>query len=96
MHLFFVCCSDPENLIIVKYSALRNQTEEELRKVMEFLDIDIGNTTMQCVMNYREGRYHRPKKPKQAHMDVFDKNMMEHIDSIKQRVYKKFPTLKSS
>ena len=79
--------------MVVRYSKLRNSTEEELRKVFDFLNIDVGNSTMQCVMNYREGRYHRPKKPKQASSDVFDKNMMDHIDSIKQRVYMKFPFL---
>ena len=81
--------------MVVKYSALKHNTEDELRRIMSFLDVDVDNTTMQCVMNTREGQYHRTKKKKLAPSDVFDQTMTTHIDSIKRRVYEKFPVLES-
>jgi len=83
--------SDPENLLVVHYSQLRNNTEAEVKKVLEFLEISVTNSTMQCVMKHREGRYHRQKKQKQDLEEVFDSNMTSHIETIKARVYHQFP-----
>ena len=75
--------SDPENLLVVHYSQLRNNTEAEVKKVLEFLEISVTNSTMQCVMKHREGRYHRQKKQKQDLEEVFDRYIYFFLTSFK-------------
>ena len=56
-------------------------------KLLEFLNVDITKSQMECTMTRKEGLYHRSKK-KVVGVELFDAKMRQTINDIKERVYK--------
>ena len=53
---------DPENLLVIKYDQLVNDTEAQLRTIINFLGYEVDEEAMSCTMEHKEGWYHRPHK----------------------------------
>ena len=53
--------------------------------MLEFLEIKVNETTMQCVMKYQEGLHHRPKRA--LNFTIFSKAREEKIESLKTNIY---------
>ena len=79
---------NPHNLLVVHYSVLKEKTMLELGRILNFLNVDVSNETIQCVQNRTEGRFHRSHS---QFKPVFDPQMRKHIETIKHRVYQQFP-----
>ena len=47
----------PQNIHVIIYESLVQDTKNELRKVLKFLDINITKADMKCTMNHKEGLY---------------------------------------
>ena len=78
---------DPSTRLVTFYDKLVTETEEELKKIVEFLGMRISAETMQCIMDNKEGPFHRTSSDNVG-LEVFDDNMTAIVDSTKQRVYK--------
>ena len=44
---------------VVQYERLKSDTERELRKVVAFLNIDVSEERMKCVMRNKQGMFKR-------------------------------------
>ena len=78
---------DPNSRHVIFYDKLISDTQHELEKLLEFLNIDITKSQMECTMTHKEGLYHRSKK-KVVGVELFDAKMRQTINDIKERVYK--------
>ena len=78
---------DPENLLVVHYSVLKEKTMSELARILDFLNVDVSNKTMECVQNRIEGKYRRPPSQFKPFLDA---PMIQHIDIIQHQVYQQF------
>ena len=77
---------DPSTRHVTFYAKLVTETEDELRKMVKFLGMDISNETMQCITDKKEGPFHR-KRSQTVGRDVFDDNMMAKLNFTKRKVY---------
>ena len=78
---------DPQTRHVMFYDDLVRDTQHELEKVLDFLNVDITKSQMRCAIRNKEGLYHRSKK-KVVGVDLFDAKMQQSINDIKDRVYK--------
>ena len=76
---------DPSTRHVIFYDDLIRHTETELKKVLNFLKIDITKESLKCAIQRKEGLYHRSKK--KMGIELYDKNMRKTINEIKMRVY---------
>ena len=72
---------------MIFYDELVHNTEHELQRLLDFLNIDITKSQMKCAMTHKEGLYHRSKK-KVVGVELFDAKMRQTIIDIKESVYK--------
>ena len=86
--------NNPQNLLVVHYALLKNDTEHQLRRILDFLNVEVTDKTMQCVMSRKEGNYHRKKKKIQG--QIFDAQTKKLIDASKEAVYEIFPFQQNS
>ena len=77
---------DPSTRHVVFYDELVSDTENVLKKVLEFLNVDVSEKSMKCAMDHKEGIHHRSKK--RVGINLFDSSMRKTINHIKGRVYK--------
>ena len=84
---WFESFPDPSTRHVIFYDKLISDTQHELEKLLEFLNIDITKSQMECTMTHKEGMYHRSKK-KVVGVELFDAKMRQTINDIKERVYK--------
>ena len=77
---------EPSTRHVIFYDELVNDTENVLHKVLEFLNIDITKKAMKCVVEQKEGLYHRSKK--KLGIELFDTKMKRTVNDTKDRVYK--------
>ena len=62
--------------------------EHELPKVLEFLGYGVSESAMKCVLEQREGLYHRNKTSGQAYLtEVWSKEMVESVGKMREEVY---------
>ena len=73
---------DPSTRHVIFYDELVGDSQNVLKKVLEFLNIDMSEKSMKCVMDHKEGLYHRPKK--RVGIELFDSNMQKTINDIKK------------
>ena len=78
---------DPNTRHVIFYDRLISDTQHELEKLLEFLNVEINKSQMECTIAHKEGMYHRSKK-KVVGVDHFDAEMRQTINDIKERVYK--------
>ena len=76
---------DPSNTYLLFYDDLVRDTQHQLEKALEFLNMDITANHMKCVMTHKDGLYRRPKK--NYDFKIFDDKMKKTINDIKNRVY---------
>ena len=84
---WFNSFADPQTRHVMFYDDLVRDTQHELEKVLDFLNVDITKSQMRCAIRNKEGLYHRSKK-KVVGVDLFDAKMQQSINDIKDRVYK--------
>ena len=77
---------EPSTRHVIFYDELVNDTENVLQRVLEFLNIDITKKAMKCVVEQKEGLYHRSKK--KLGIELFDTKMKRTVNDTKDRVYK--------
>ena len=78
---------DPSTRHVIFYDKLVNDTQHELERILDFLNIDIARNQMKCAITHKEGLHHRAKK-KVFGVELFDAKMRQTIDVTKERVYK--------
>lgn len=59
--------------LVMLYDDLVNRTEEQVRNLLSFLNLNPDPDIMKCAMSRKEGIYKRSKKP--YNFDVFDSEM---------------------
>ncbi|CAH1778829.1 unnamed protein product [Owenia fusiformis] len=75
-------------LYVLKYELLKSNLKEELRKVAEFLDVDVSTHSLNCVVQNAEGNYKRPKNKDDFNpLDMLTENTLTTLRSIKYRIY---------
>lgn len=52
----------PKRRLVVFYDQLKENPERELRRLLDFLRVSVTNSTIQCVMEKKEGIYKRTKR----------------------------------
>ena len=60
-----------EQRLVVFYDQLLRKTELELRRILNFLELPISNSTLQCALENKEGVYKR--EPRKLYFDNTDK-----------------------
>ncbi|TRY68247.1 hypothetical protein TCAL_04080 [Tigriopus californicus] len=85
MNLAWMDGFPPQDRLIVFYDDLMNQTEIELRRALNFLNMSVSEAMMTCAMSKREGIYKRSKKV--LNFDVFDSDMRQMLTDRQSRVF---------
>lgn len=62
MNLEWFTSFSPENRLVVFYDQLVQETMAVLQTVLDFLQVSVPGSTLQCVMDRREGIFKRSKK----------------------------------
>ena len=75
-------------LLVIMYSDLIDKAEEQLRRVLDFLDVSVTKEQMECTMSRKEGIYRRKKKPLKMTGQVFDNYLTNIVNLRKERVLK--------
>ena len=52
---------NPQNIYILLYKSLVEHTENEVKKLLNYLNVKATNTDLACMMAHKEGLYHRAK-----------------------------------
>ena len=50
----------PGPLLVLSYTALREEVEAQLRRTLDFLGVSVTREQMECAMAHKEGIYRRP------------------------------------
>ena len=75
-------------LLVTLYSDLVNKLEQQLRKVLDFLEVSVTEEEMKCAMSNKEGIYRRQKKKLKLNVPVFDSYLTKMVNQRKERVLK--------
>ena len=70
---------------IVQYESLVKNTYHEMKRILNFLNMDVSKSIIDCAMTRKEGLYHRKKKHNQV--KYFDSEMHRKINREKYKVY---------
>ena len=73
-------------LLVILYNDLVEDTEKELRRMVEFLEISVTQENMDCVMKHKEGIYRRKKKNGNLKKYVYNSFLTSVINKRKSRV----------
>ena len=73
-------------LLVILYNDLVEDTEKELRRMVEFLEISVTQENMDCVMKHKEGIYRRKKKNGNLKKHVYNSFLTSVINKRKSRV----------
>ena len=78
----------PGGLIAISYEDLVHDPEKQLSKVLNFLGIQVPETSMRCAIAHKEGIYKRGKH-KAVNFPVFNPELMRVITNEEDIVYRK-------
>ena len=56
-------------LLVISYSELRDNVEEQLNRMLQFLNVSVNKEEMDCALSRKEGIYKRPKMKKKPPID---------------------------
>lgn len=68
---------------VVHYEQLKSNLRETLRGVLDFLNIEIDENRLNCVVQNAEGEFHRPADPNA--IDPYTIAMITQLDNITQQ-----------
>lgn len=71
-------------LHLVFYEDLLDNLPEEMRRILEFLDLDVSESNFDCMMRHLDGIYKRRKRP--LSFDPFTPKLRALVDRCKQLV----------
>eukprot|EP00057_Strongylocentrotus_purpuratus_P030741 XP_782574.4 PREDICTED: WSC domain-containing protein 1 [Strongylocentrotus purpuratus] len=82
--LFDICNHDGadslcRSILIVYYDNLENKLDDELRRIMKFLDVDVDEHRLSCSVASADASPHRPHPPNLS-FDPFTKEHHERLD----------------
>ena len=75
----------PSKRLVVSYDSLLNDTETELRRVLDWLGVSASEKAMSCVMSHKEGYFRRAKK--QLSFNLFDDGMRDLLSRQRVKLY---------
>ena len=75
----------PKRRLVVFYDQLKDHPERELRRLLDFLRVSVSNSTLQCVMDKKEGIYKRSKRL--LNFSPFDESMKQLLLEKQKIVY---------
>lgn len=75
----------PKLRLVMFYDQITENPDRELRRLLDFLGVAISDTTMQCVMDKKEGIYKRAKRL--LNFNPFDDSMKAFLDDRRNHVY---------
>ena len=73
-------------LLVIHYSDLVENLEQELRRVLDFLSVSFTEADMKCVEERKEGIYRRKKKNGNLRPHVYNSFLTAAVEKRKQRV----------
>ena len=73
-------------LHILFFEDLLDNLPEEMRRVIEFLDVDVSEQDFECMMQHKDGIYKRRKRP--LNFDPFNPKLRNIVDMCKTLVDK--------
>ena len=73
-------------LHIVFFEDLLDNLPEEMRRVIEFLDVEVSEADFDCMMKHKDGIYKRRKRP--LNFDPFEQKLRTMVDKCKSLVDK--------
>ena len=73
------------SIYVVEYESLERNTEHEMKRILNFLNINLSKSSFNCAMFRKEGLYHRQKQ--QSPVKHFDDDMIRNINWVKYKVY---------
>jgi len=75
----------PKRRLVVFYDQLKEHPEREIRRLLDFLRVSVSNSTIQCVMDKKEGIYKRSKRL--LNFSPFDDSMRSLLMEKQKSVY---------
>ena len=72
-------------VLVILYERLRQNIKSELRRILEFLGIDIEHKTMKCVLSRKEGSFKRSKKV--IDFEIFDDKLKDFLNAKKSHLH---------
>jgi len=72
--------------LVVFYRDLIDDTETELRRILNFLNISISEKMLRCTMDLKEGIYRRAKRPDTTE-NLFDRHLTQFLKSKQKKVF---------
>ena len=73
-------------LLVTFYTNLKDNLEFELKRICEFLNVEISKDSMECVLSRKDGIYKRSKQV--LKFDPFDENMKKFLEEKKSNLNK--------
>ncbi len=73
-----------------RFELLRDNIEVELQNILHFLGYSMSTDILQCVVENKEGNYHRKRSLEQDYLqDVFTDDMTNKINRIRAEIYER-------
>lgn len=94
MNLDWFQAFGPEDKLVIFYSDLVKDTVAVLRRILDFLQVSVSGTTLQCVLERKEGIYKRSKK--KLGFEVFTNGMKAFLQEKQKSVYQVLQKTNSS
>ena len=87
-HLYFKTQYKPHEVMFTTYEALQKDTVSELRHVLHFLGYDFPQDVAKCVVQQKEGLFHR-EKPVVDQFKYYNAEQKVVLKAMRDEVYKK-------
>ena len=87
-HLYFKTQYKPHEVMFTTYEALQKDTISELRHVLHFLGYDFPQDVAKCVVQQKEGLFHR-EKPVVDQFKYYNAKQKVVLKAMRHEVYKK-------
>jgi len=73
--------SEPDKLLVVHYEEVKTDLESQMRKILQFLGVEVDQKRLSCLSKHRNGFFHRKfnEKPEKLPFSAPLRNQMDHL-----------------
>lgn len=95
LHLYYFWMKNinTSSLLVIQYADLLTNTENELRRLMSFLNLNFTEANMKCTLERKEGLFHRKHHQDEIISDLYTQEMKTEIGLIVDIIQKKLQNL---
>lgn len=83
---------DPKNILLISYENLQHDTESEMKRVMDFLDLEFSPKDMKCMLERKTNELKRPENSMRKMVTINDQQR-ELLNSKRNTLFKKLRKL---